>query len=59
MNSKTRANVAYQKRKREAGKLRRVAVDFGGADMELHDWLKAQGPAATVIKQLIRQAMEI
>ena len=53
----SRANMAYQKRQREAGKLKRVAVEFGKADMELYEFLKAQGPAATYIKNLIRKDM--
>lgn len=53
-----RANARYKAKLKADGAIGHVTVTFYGKDMAMLEYAKAHGPAATFVKQLIREHME-
>ena len=53
-----RANARYKAKLKSEGAIGHVTVTFCNQDMALLEYARAHGPAATFVKQLIRERME-
>lgn len=53
-----RANARYKAKLKAEGAIGHVTVTFYGKDMDMLEYARAHGPAATFVKQLIRERME-
>lgn len=53
-----RANARYKAKLKAEGAIGHVTVTFYGKDMAMLEYARAHGPAATFVKQLIRERME-
>lgn len=53
-----RANERYKSKMRAEGAMGSITATFYGKDMALLEYARAHGPAATFVKQLIRERME-
>lgn len=52
------ANARYKAKLKSEGAIGHVLVTFIGKDMDMLEYARAHGPAATFVKQLIRERME-
>ena len=53
-----RANERYKSKMRAEGAMGSITATFYGKDMDLLEYARAHGPAATFVKKLIREHME-
>lgn len=57
-DAQLRANKRYKEKRRKAGSLRFIQVEFNASEMDLYEHAKAHKPTATYIKALIREDLK-